>query len=335
MTDPISVVVPTYNRAPLIGETLESILSQSYPPAEVIVVDDGSTDATESLVRGFPSTVKYFRIENSRTPAARNVGVSHAASPWIAFCDDDDLWTRNKLAKQIALHHEFGIEYSFTNFRIVSAGVWREETKFDTAPPGFFGKFETTPYGLISRQPCYDDILRFQPIFPSTVLISRRLFESIGGFKPEMGRCHSEDLEFTLRCLQHCPIGAITEPVVGIRKHKSNVSRDTYKQTCSEIEILGYALENHTISQRSRELIGEQIIDRSIDAGEGAFARADFAGCKKWFSAVPRAQVGRKSRMKLMIASLPEPVARALHSIASGLASIWRYLRVKPSQAIL
>ena len=110
MTDSISVVVPTYNRASLIGETIESILSQSYPPAEVIVVDDGSTDATESTIRSFPSTVKYYRIENSRTPAARNFGVSQAASPWIAFCDHDDLWTRDKLANQIALHHELGIE---------------------------------------------------------------------------------------------------------------------------------------------------------------------------------------------------------------------------------
>lgn len=334
MTDSISVVVPTYNRASLIGETIESILSQSYAPAEVIVVDDGSTDETESLIRSFPSTVKYYRIENSRTPAARNFGVSQAASPWIAFCDDDDLWARDKLAKQIALHHELGIDYSFTNFRIVSGGAWREETKFDTAPQGFFSEFQTTQHGLITRRPFYDDILRFQPIFPSTVLISRRLFESIGRFKPEMGGFHSEDLEFTLRCVQHCPIGVITEPVVGIRKHESNVSGDSFRQTCSEIEILRYALDNHTISQRSREIIGEQIIGRSLEAAGEAFARADFAGCKECFSAVPRAQMGCKSRMKLLIASLPKPVASALRAMATGLASLWRCLRGRPSQGI-
>lgn len=334
MTDSISVVVPAYNRASLIGETLESILSQSYAPAEVIVVDDGSTDETESLIRSFPSTVKYYRIENSGAPAARNVGVSHAVSPWIAFSDSDDLWTHDKLAKQIALHQQFGIEYSFTNFRIVSEGVWRKETKFDDAPPGFFSEFETAQNGLIARRPFYDGILRFQPIFLSTVLISRRLFESIGGFVPEMCGSPSEDLEFTLRCVQHCPIGAITEPLVGIRKHEFNISGDSFRQTCGEIEILRYALENHTISQQSREIIGEQIIERSLEAAGEAFVRADFAGCKQCFSAVPRAQMDCKSRTKLLIASLPKPVASALRAMAASLASLRRCLQGSSSQGI-
>ena len=326
MSVPVSVIVPTYNRASLIGETLESILDQSGPPAEVIVVDDGSTDETEAVVRRFPSTVRYHRIENAGSPNARNVGVAHAQSPWIAFCDSDDLWTRDKLAKQLALHEQTGVEYSFTNFRIVSEGTWTEQTKFDTAPPGFFDEFLLASGGLVAHRPYYDDLLRFQPVFPSTVLISKDLFRRVGSFKPELGRVRSEDWEFTLRCVQHYPIGVVTEPVVGIRKHNSNISGDGYKQVRSEVGILLYALANHSVSQRSRTLIAEQIIERSIEAGGCGFDRGDLEGCTKWYSSVPRPKLDRKARLKLVIASSPKPIGALLRELVLGLAAAQRLL---------
>jgi glycosyltransferase involved in cell wall biosynthesis len=326
---PVSVVVPTYNRASLIGATLESILHQSYAPAEVIVVDDGSTDGTESVVSRFPGTVRYHRTENSGVCAARNLGVSLATSSWIAFCDSDDLWTSEKLAKQLTLHQKSLVEFSFTNFRIVSGGVWEEQTKFDSAPPGFFTDFQPTPQGLIARRAYYDDLLRFQPVFPSTLLMSKLFFQRVGGFKPELGRILSEDLEFILRSTQHWPIGVIVEPVVGIRKHEANVSKDCYLTTCGEIDILQYALQTHSLSQHSRELIAEQIIVRSIDAAGGAFARADFKGCARLLSRVPHARMGLKARLKFMIASCPRPIARTLHVLVSGLNGVRRCQELK------
>jgi glycosyltransferase involved in cell wall biosynthesis len=314
---PVSVVVPTYNRADLIGATIDSILDQTSPPAEVIVIDDGSTDDTEAVVRQFPNKVKYRRTERLRVCGARNLGVSVATSPWIAFCDHDDLWTREKLSKQLALHDQYDLQYSFTNFRIVSDGKWNKQTKFDTAPPGFFDGFEPVPQGLIARRPYYDDLLQFQPIFPSTVLISKCFFESLGGMRPELGRDPSEDLEFTLRCVQHYPVGAIAEPLVGIQRHQSNYSGDSYLNTCSQIEILNLALQVHVLSKHTRELIAEQIVLRSIEAGEGAFARADFKRCTELMSQVPRAQLPSKVRLKLLIASCPGPIAKSLHGLVS------------------
>jgi glycosyltransferase involved in cell wall biosynthesis len=313
--------VPTYNRASLIGITLDSILGQSHAPAEVIVVDDGSTESMETAIRRFSGTVKYHRIENSGVCAARNFGVSVAESPWIAFCDHDDLWTRDKLAKQVALHEQAGIEYSFTNFRIVSDSGWMEQTKFDTAPPGFFNDFESTPQGLIARRPYYDDLLRYQPIFPSTVLMSKRFFEKVGGIRSDLGRNPSEDLEFTLRCLQHWPIGAIAEPVVGIHKHESNYSGNNYLTICGQIEILQLVLQTHTLSARSQEHIAEQIIKRSIDAAEEAFAQADFNGCQELLSRVPRVRMDPKTKLKLKIASCPKPIVATLHALASHLSA--------------
>jgi len=314
----VSVIVPTYNRASLIGATLNSILDQSHAPAEVIVVDDGSTDETESIVRGFPEAVKYHRTENSGVCAARSLGAKLSHSPWIAFCDSDDLWMRDKLARQVEFHEETGVEFSFTNFSIISNGGWEKGTKFDSAPEGFFGGFKKVPEGLVSSRGYYNDLLRFQPMFPSTVLMTRQFFERVGGFKAEIGRILSEDLEFMLRCAQHWPIGAIVEPVVGIRKHESNVSGDTYRTICGEIEILRYALKTHTLSDQSRGLISEQIILRSIQAGWWAFDRADFETFTKLLSGAPRMKLDTKTNLKLVIASFPTPIAKMFHGVVTG-----------------
>src|SRR5438270_12938864 len=96
----ISIIVPTYNRASLIAETIDSILAQSLQPAEVIVVDDGSIDNTENILAPFGNAIKYIYTTNSGVCHARNVGVDTSTSPWIAFCDSDDLWAPEKLARQ-------------------------------------------------------------------------------------------------------------------------------------------------------------------------------------------------------------------------------------------
>lgn len=103
MSVTVSVVVPTYNRADLIGETLERILAQTVPPAEVIVVDDGSTDDTPAVLARFGARIRVERIENSGEIDARNHGIRLARGTLIAFCDSDDLWEADHLARMVAL----------------------------------------------------------------------------------------------------------------------------------------------------------------------------------------------------------------------------------------
>ena len=99
-TDPqISVVIPTFNRGHLIGRAIESVLWQSRQPAEIIVVDDGSTDDTQAQVAAFGRAVKYLFQQNSGASMSRNRGVAEASSEWIAFLDSDDLWAKDYLAR--------------------------------------------------------------------------------------------------------------------------------------------------------------------------------------------------------------------------------------------
>lgn len=97
----VSVVIPAYNAERYIREAIESVLAQDYRPIEVIVVDDGSSDATATIVESFGSEVRCIRQENAGTAAARNVGVQASRGAFLAHHDADDLWTPGRLSLQM------------------------------------------------------------------------------------------------------------------------------------------------------------------------------------------------------------------------------------------
>jgi glycosyltransferase involved in cell wall biosynthesis len=98
----VSCIVPVYNGEPYLRETLASILSQTYAPVELIVVDDGSTDGTEAIARGCGDRLRYLRQANAGPAAARNSGIGAASGSIVAFLDADDLWHPEKLTLQVA-----------------------------------------------------------------------------------------------------------------------------------------------------------------------------------------------------------------------------------------
>jgi len=103
----VSVLIPTYNRAYILGQTLDSVLAQTYRPIEVIVVDDGSTDGTRELVERYGDAVHYIYQPNAGLAAARNTGLQAARGEFIALQDSDDQWAPWKLAAQVGLMRRF------------------------------------------------------------------------------------------------------------------------------------------------------------------------------------------------------------------------------------
>jgi glycosyltransferase involved in cell wall biosynthesis len=308
----VAVIIPTFNRAHLISETIDSILSQSVPPAEIIVVDDGSTDDTEQVIAGYGDRVKYVRIVNSGVCRARNVGVENAQSDWVAFCDHDDLWHRDKLSYQVGLIRDMPeVEYSFNNFRII---------KDDDAPPDYWNvpRRVMSPHSFVITEPFYPRLLKFQPIFPSTVMMTKNFFYRIGGFNESFGRKMSEDFEFTLRCSHEKPIGVITEPVVGIRWHGENYSQGKLPGISfiiSDVDILRYSMKNHRLGIFHKSVIEDQIIGRSIVAANGAFTYGEFKIMRDMLKNIPAHRMPGKLRIKAAIAKLPYPLAIALQKI--------------------
>jgi glycosyltransferase involved in cell wall biosynthesis len=103
MSELISVIIPTFNRSGVLLRAIHSVLNQSYKHFELIVVDDGSTDETERLLKPFieNQSIQYVRQDNKGVSSARNRGVSHASGEWLAFLDSDDEWLEDKLLHQI------------------------------------------------------------------------------------------------------------------------------------------------------------------------------------------------------------------------------------------
>lgn len=98
----VSVIIPSYNCAPYLSEAIESVLDQSHPPAEVIVVDDGSTDDSLEIARGFGARIRLLAQANAGVSAARNRAIEEATGDWLAFLDADDVWLPTKLERQLA-----------------------------------------------------------------------------------------------------------------------------------------------------------------------------------------------------------------------------------------
>lgn len=118
----ISVVIPTYNRARIVPKAIESVFSQTYPAAEIIVVDDGSKDDTREVLAGYGDRIKAISQENGGLSAARNTGIRAASSEWVAFLDDDDEHVPERLAiavETIALHPD--IDVHATNTALVNS----------------------------------------------------------------------------------------------------------------------------------------------------------------------------------------------------------------------
>jgi glycosyltransferase involved in cell wall biosynthesis len=188
----ISVVIPTYNRAHAIGEAIGSALAQTFPEFEVLVVDDGSTDDTETVVRAFDdSRLRYIRMDkNSGASAARNRGVAETKGEYIAFLDSDDRWHPSKLRKQIDVFRRApaSVGHVCTGLRQVN----REGT------------------GHVFPRSLVDDVHGT----PSTMLIRRRVLNDIGGWDEKLAT--SEDLDLGVRISMVCAVDFVPEVLVDL-----------------------------------------------------------------------------------------------------------------------
>jgi glycosyltransferase involved in cell wall biosynthesis len=166
----VSVVIPTYNLAPLLGGAVESVRAQSWPELEIIVVDDGSTDETAELLERLARAggLRWFRQENAGAAEARNRGIREARGDWVAFLDADDFWLPGKLAAQFeALEAKPSAAFSYTDVLVRREDGSEGELACPRAPVPLFaqllsGNVFATPTALVRRD-CFDEAGLFDP----------------------------------------------------------------------------------------------------------------------------------------------------------------------------
>ncbi|MEO6162676.1 MAG: glycosyltransferase family A protein [Candidatus Binatia bacterium] len=197
MVPTVSVIVPTYNRWPMVGAAVASVLAQRYRDFELIVVDDGSTDETSTELARVGSQLRYFYQDRGGVSAARNLGVRQSRGRLIAFLDSDDLWQPDKLQVQVAFmatHPE--VQICQTDEVWIRHGV-RVNPKLKHRKPS----------GDI-----FERSLELCLVSPSAAMMTRELFDRSGGFDESLPVC--EDYDLWLRIARDHPVPLIEQALV-------------------------------------------------------------------------------------------------------------------------
>lgn len=195
------MILPTYNRANVVGRAIRSVLAQTFTDLELLVIDNGSTDETASVVAQFDdSRLIYFR-ENQRIGAAtaRNIGVEKSRAPLVAFQDSDDEWLLNKLALQVEKMESASARPDMVTCEYLIA-----------QRDGGVGYFKAKPY-MIDGNWTAEQIYDFGFITP-TWLVKRHILEEVGGF--DVSLPNLEDWELVFRIFARHRIVVVDEPLL-------------------------------------------------------------------------------------------------------------------------
>jgi Glycosyltransferases involved in cell wall biogenesis len=213
----ISCIVPVYNGERFLAEALDSILVQSHPPFEIIVIDDGSTDGTPGVVANYGERVRYERQENAGPASARNAGLDLARGELIAFHDADDLWHPEKLARQSArfdVRPELDISLTHAHHFWVPELAHEEEKLRGSLDAG---------------------------MSIGTLVARRTLFDRIGPFDAAVR--HKDVIGWLIRaCRQGAVVETLPEVLMYRRIHQSNLSRQRGGEGTSELLALARVL---------------------------------------------------------------------------------------------
>ena len=274
MSPKISVVIPSYNRADKLGSAIESVLAQTYSACEIIVVDDGSTDATREVVEGSSNRaasrgvlVRYIFQEQQGVSVARNTGIGKAAGEWIAFLDSDDRWLLQKLERQVQAIEKFGPAYGacFTDARHVNNPSW-PATVFGQSD----GPFEPAN-GVLADAPRV--IARANHgIRAQTLVVRRDVIDGSGGFDPHLRIV--EDNDFVFRVALHTGYCYVNEPLVEIDRTPGRPEglMELYAQEAFRLEQLQYELEKWLRDERIVDAEVRQLVLAALRCNRAAWA---------------------------------------------------------------
>lgn len=207
----ISVVIPAYNYGRFLGAAIESVVTQTYPASEIIVVDNGSTDNTREVVAAFGDAVKYFHQENAGVSAARNRGSRESTGDLIAFLDADDFWEKTCLERSVSKFEDKGIGLVHWGLR-----------EFDSATGTTIRFYLEGAEGDVA-----DKLLLWEePTIAGhgAVIVTRAAFNAAGGFDTLAEP--SEDWDFCYRVTRLFKVAFVPEPLVNYRSHEAAAHRN-------------------------------------------------------------------------------------------------------------
>ena len=240
----VAVVIPTFNRWPTVCRAIDSVLSQSRVPDEIIVVDDGSNDHTACKLKArYDGQITVLEQTNRGVSAARNIGIAQSSADWVALLDSDDEWLSKKLAMQIALVRE--------NHNCVlchTDEIWiRNGVRVNPM-------LKHKKYG----GDVFQHSLSMCVISPSSALIRKSLIEQLGGFDESLPAC--EDYDLWLRVCANHEVHYVNQPLlIKYGGHEDQLSRKYWGMDRFRIQALRKLLDQQSLQANKRRQAHEML----------------------------------------------------------------------------
>jgi glycosyltransferase involved in cell wall biosynthesis len=252
----VSVIIPTYNRGWILRDAIESVLSQDFKNFELIVVDDGSTDDTPSILSDYEDRLVSVFQKNSGVSAARNKGIIKASGRYIAFLDSDDEWLPEKLSKQMDFFLKNPDALICQTEEIwIRNGVRVNPKKRHRKYSGMF----------------FDQSLRLCLVSPSAVAIQKTVFDQIGLFDETLPAC--EDYDLWLRVICRFPVYLIDEPLTVKRGgHPDQLSR-AWGLDQFRIKAIEKILQSNILNQDQIQMAVKVLCEKSMIYAMGCLKR--------------------------------------------------------------
>lgn len=233
----VSVVIPTYNAAAYLSEAIESVLAQTYPAAEVIVIDDGSEDEAPKLAAAYAGRITYVRQERGGPSSARNAGILAARGEWVAFLDADDIWMPNFLKELLRAGTACAADLVFCDHQHLLHGLSGGPTLQERL--GIKSRLRILAPHRILLNP-FELLLDVGSYFAtSAVLVRRGALLEVGLFDESLTSC--EDLDLWLRLAATYRFCPVREVLMHRRIHGQNMSSDRRRMITTWAEVLDRA----------------------------------------------------------------------------------------------
>lgn len=305
-----SVIVPTYNRTSCVAEAIESILQQTLPAAEIIVVDDGSTDQTEQTLSAFGQKIRYVKKTNGGVSSARNRGLEEATGEWITFLDSDDLWKPRYLEVQAesiarspsALVHLTNLEF-VSNQRPASDHFSQFGLTHQLGPKSFAVLPRPLRYVLANQ------LYNFQ-----AAAVHRSLFERFGKFRQDLS--NGEDLDCMARFALQTPFSVTREPLAQVlHRPGESLTGEAKKKgvtNCRIYDELFLRIENQPEIDRAERAVVRRLRSmKKRQLGNLLLRENNYAGARRAFREGFTLHPAPASFVKYLASFLP-PAARLL-----------------------
>jgi len=290
----ISAIIPTYNRADLVGDAIDSILAQTYPNVEIIVVDDGSTDNTKERLARYGDRIRIIYQRNAGPSAARNRGIAASHGEFISFLDSDDLWLPVKLERQIDLLEQAGESIPCCLSNIMMRWSDRDIASFTISslhPPLSEGIW-TNPAEILAT--------RFV-LFNQGAVIRRSALAAIGTFDESLRLL--EDYEFALRLSLAGPWTFIAEPLVIWRETAGSCYQNSKEDDIRPLRLMVQILQRQqrNLNGRSQFLNLQRSIENELERTLGELKAAERTNSNFWFQTTTGKVLQRIARYRRAI----------------------------------